>query len=547
MASVKKLSAKEASNDLAAFAAQLRQRIEAEVSGFSPDPFERARRIARAFDDFDFFVNTYFPHYIRSPHKSELHKYLFTRLPEIIRSEKSETDAIAAPRGEAKSTLVSQLFVLWCLVTGRKRYPVIVMDSIDQAYPMLEAIKAELEFNPRLMMDFPEACGQGRVWQAATIITRNDAKVQVAGSGKKLRGLRHGPYRPDLCVLDDIENDEQVRNPDQRDKLQSWLTKTVLPLGGAGSKFDVVYIGTILHYDSVLNRTLANKLWRSAKFKALLKWPDNMALWEKWEETLRNEGEEAADRLYTTCKDGMDAGSICSWAARPLLALMKIRARDGHDTFDSEYQNDPVAGDNAPFAKVIQFWVNRLPDWLFYGAIDPSLGKAGASRDPSALLVGGFNRQTGILDVVEAQIKKRLPDRIIEDAIALQKQYHCLVWSVETVQFQAFLYSELVKRAAAAGIPFPARGVQPIADKLLRIESLQPHMANGLIRLHPSQTTLIDQLRHFPKADHDDGPDALHMLWSLAVSRAGGPGGFQSIPRHSRSEDDYGGTSRRMM
>ena len=139
------------------------------------------------------------------------------------------------------------------------------MDSIDQAYPMLEAIKAELEFNPRLLCDFPEASGQGRVWQAATIVTANDAKVQVAGSGKKLRGLRHGPYRPDLCVLDDIENDEQVRNPDQRDKLQSWLSKTVLPLGGAGAKFDVIYIGTLLHYDSVLNRTLSNPLWRAAQ------------------------------------------------------------------------------------------------------------------------------------------------------------------------------------------------------------------------------------------------------------------------------------------
>ncbi len=533
MASVKKLSAKEASNDLAAYAAQLRQRIEAEVSGFSPDPVERARRIARAHDDFDFFVNTYFPHYIRSPHKSELHKYLFARLPEIVSSEKSETDAIAAPRGEAKSTLVSQLFVLWCLVTGRKRYPVIVMDSIDQAYPMLEAIKAELEFNPRLQMDFPEACGQGRVWQAGTIVTRNDAKVQVAGSGKKLRGLRHGPYRPDLCVLDDIENDEQVRNPDQRDKLQSWLSKTVLPLGGAGAKYDVVYIGTILHYDSVLNRTLANKLWRSAKFKALLKWPDHMAFWERWEELLRNDGEAVADAFYTAHRAEMDAGSVCSWAARPLLTLMKIRARDGHDTFDSEYQNDPVAGDNAPFAKVISFWVNRLSNWLFFGAIDPSLGKQGASRDPSALLVGGLNRETCILDVVEAAIKKRLPDRIIEDAIAFQRQYRCLLWSVETVQFQAFLYSELIKRSAAAGIPFPARAVTPIADKLLRIESLQPHMANGLIRLHPSQTTLIDQLRHFPKADHDDGPDALHMLWALATSGFGTPG-IASRPRPSR-------------
>jgi predicted phage terminase large subunit-like protein len=535
MVSVKKLSAKEASNDLAAYAAQLRQRIEAEVTGFSPDPAERARRLARATDDFGLFVNTYFPHYIRSPHQSELHRYLFRRLPEIVASGKGETDAIAAPRGEAKSTLVSQLFVLWCIVTRKKHFIVIVMDSIDQAYPMLEAIKAELEFNPRLMTDFPDVCGQGRVWQSGAIVTRGDVKVQVAGSGKKLRGLRHGPYRPDLCVLDDIENDEQVRNPDQRDKLQAWLSKTVLPLGGAGGKYDVVYIGTILHYDSVLSRTLANPLWRAARFRALLEWPAEMPLWEEWEEALRNDGEAAADLFYSSHQAKMNAGAVVSWQARPLVTLMKIRARDGHDTFDSEYQNDPVAGDNAPFAGVITFWVNRLPAWLFYGAIDPSLGKQGASRDPSALLVGGFNRETGVLDVVEAAIKKRLPDRIIEDAIAYQRQYRCLLWAVETVQFQAFLYSELVKRAAAAGIPFPAVAVQPITDKLLRIESLQPHMANGLIRVHPSQTTLIDQLRHFPKADHDDGPDALEMLWSLAFRRAGATSGFSSISRHRQN------------
>ncbi len=527
--------------ELAQFAASLRTRIEAEVTGFDADPAARSARRAQAWDDFEFFVGTYFPHYVRSPHKSEMHLYLFGRLPEVVASPNSETDAIAAPRGEAKSTLVSQLFVIWCLVTGRKRYPVVIMDSIDQAYPMLEAIKAELEFNPRLAMDFPEACGQGRVWQAGTIVTANNAKVQVAGSGKKLRGLRHGPYRPDLAVLDDIENDEQVRNPDQRDKLQSWLTKTVLPLGGADAKFDVVYIGTILHYDSVLSRTLANTMWRTARFKALLKWPDNMHLWDAWEERLRNQGMGAADAFYRAHAEAMERGSAVSWQARPLLALMKIRARDGHDTFDSEYQNDPVAGDNAPFSGIVQFWVNRLAEWFFFGACDPSLGKAGASRDPSALLVGGFNRQTGILDVVEAAIRKRLPDRIIEDVIAYQAEYRCLLWVVETVQFQAFLYSELVKRAAARGIPVPARGVTPITDKLLRIESLQPHVKNGLIRLHASQTTLIDQLRHFPKADHDDGPDALQMLWTAATTMCVTTSGFQSLGRHTARESQREG------
>lgn len=247
----------------------------------------------------------------------------------------------------------------------------------------------------------------------------------------------------------------------------------------------------------------------------------------------------------------MEAGAVVSWLARPLLALMKIRARDGHDTFDSEYQNDPVAGDNAPFAGegVLKFWVSRLADWVFFGACDPSLGKAGASRDPSALLVGGFNRKTGILDVVEAGIRKRLPDRIIEDIIALQQQYRCVLWAIETVQFQEFLRSELVKRGAERGIPIPARAVQPHADKILRIESLQPHVVNGLIRLHSSQTTLLEQLRHFPKADHDDGPDALHMLWVIASTFGGGSAaGFQSIGRHgNHGNDDYAGSSRRMM
>ncbi|MCG9081480.1 phage terminase large subunit [Laribacter hongkongensis] len=520
--------------ELAQLAAGYRRQIEAEVDGFDPDPARRLERRQRALDPvagYGFFVATYFPHYVRHPDQSELHRYLFSRLPQIVAAPGSESDAIAAPRGEAKSTLVTQLFTLWNIVTGRKHYPVIIMDSIDQAYPMLEAIKAELAFNPRLLMDFPEATGQGRVWQAGTIVTTNDVKVQVAGSGKKLRGLRHGPWRPDLAILDDIENDENVRSPEQRDKLEAWLKKTVLPLGGAGAKFDVIYIGTILHYDSVLSRTLANPLWRSARFRALLHWPDQMDLWERWEELLRNDGPEVADAFYLARQAEMDAGSVVSWTARPLLALMKIRARDGHDTFDSEYQNDPVSGDNAPFAKCIHFWVNRLNEWVFYGACDPSMGKAARGRDPSALLVGGLNRETGILDVVEASIKKRLPDRIIEDVIAFQRDYRCLAWGVETVQFQEFFKDELVKRAAVAGIPVPARGIKPIGDKSLRIETLQPHMANGLIRLHDSQAVLIAQLRHFPMADHDDGPDTLHMLWGIARSGAGRIE-YTPAPRH---------------
>ena len=530
---------KEFTQSLKQLAAQLQRTIEAEVMGFANDPAAIAERRAKVFDPvsgYEFFVQTYFPHYVRTASQSQLHRFLFFRLPQMLQSKESQAQAVAAPRGEAKSTLVTQLFTLWCIVTHRKHYIVLVMDSIDQAYPMLEAVKAELEFNPRLAMDFADACGQGRVWQAGTVVTANDIKVQVAGSGKKLRGLRHGAFRPDLVVLDDIENDEQVRNPAQRDKLETWLKSAVLHLGGVGQKFDVVYIGTILHYDSVLNRTLNNPMWHSIKFKAMLRWPERMDLWDEWEAILRNNGAAGAgmaQAFYEANKAEMERGAQTSWAARGVLDLMKIRVRDGHEAFDSELQNDPVSSENAPFANAMRFWTELPPDLVYFGALDPSLGKAGASRDPSAILVGGYQRSTGKLFVVCAQIKKRLPDLIIEDVIRLHVQYRCALWFVETVQFQEFLKDELVKRSAARGCPVPARAVKPIADKLLRIETLQPHMANGLIWLHDTQATLIEQLRHFPKAAHDDGPDALQMLWAGATSNAA------PIEWHSTADDDF--------
>lgn len=550
MAKAAKTSRREFLDEIAKLAQEYRRQIEAEVDGFAPDLQQCQKRREQARTDYRFFARTYFPHYVKKG-EAKLHAYLYRRLPEIVDNGVGDHEAIAAPRGNAKSTLVTQIFVIWCLVTGRKRYPVIAMDALDQALPMLEAIKAELEFNPRLAMDFPEATGQGRVWQVGTIVTANDAKVQVFGSGKRMRGLRHGPHRPDLFIGDDLENDENVRSPEQRDKLENWIKKTVLSLGPADDTMDVILIGTILHYDSVLARFINNPLWTHAKFRSIERWPERMDLWEKWEEILLNAEDQGAAALafYAAHQAEMEAGSEVCWPdGQPLYQLMVKRARDGRAAFDSEQQNDPVSGEDAPFANAIQFWVNRLREWIFFGACDPSLGKAGNGRDPSAIGVGGFNRETGILDIVEASIRKRLPDRIIEDIIGFQKGYRCVLWVIETVQFQEFLRTELIKRGAAQGVPIPARAVTPHADKLLRIESLQPHMANGLIRLHPSQTTLIDQFRHFPKADHDDGPDMVHMLWMAATTLFSSSRGFQSAGRRSPAADDDGDRySRRMM
>lgn len=526
--------------ELAAYADEQRALINAECEGFATDAKGRAERVKRASEDFRYFSRTYFPHYIKGS-ESSFHTWFYDNIPQ--RLGKGTLWNVSAPRGEAKSTLGTQLLNLWCIVTGRKRFMPIVMDSWDQAAAMLEAIKTELTDNPRLRMDFPEATGAGRVWNAGVILTANNAKVQAFGSGKKMRGLRHGPHRPDLVFLDDIENDEQVRSKDQRDKLEGWVDKTVLNLGPPDGSMDVLYLNTILHYDSVANRKHKKPRWVRRKFRAVNRWPDRMDLWQEWEALFLNETASesdspepevsAADAFYAEHQAEMNQGAEVSWPdMRPLLRLMQIRAED-HHAFDCEYQNDPT-NDDAAFFTGMQFWVQPCRDWVFYGAHDPSLGKNNKSRDPAATGVGGFDREHGKLSVVEAIVARRLPDLQISHIIELQREYNCLAWAIEAVQFQEFFRTELVKRSAAAGVPVPAIAVVPHSDKALRIESLSPHVNNGLILFWQEHTVLNTQLRHWPEADHDDGPDMLEMLWRLALSRAGG------IPRIVTSATRYG-------
>jgi len=48
--------------------------------------------------------------------------------------------------------------------------------------------------------------------------------------------------------------------------------------------------------------------------------------------------------------------------------------------------------------------------------------------------------------------------------IKYQREYHCLCWSFESVQFQEFLRTVLVERSAALGVPVIAVGVPTVID-----------------------------------------------------------------------------------
>jgi len=514
----RKLTRKKFLTELAQLGQEQRAMIEAQVAGFEVNPAASARRRERGRMDYRFWCETYFPHFIDSSKAPSIFQEHAYTVPPTMQDTPGARVAEAAPRGEGKSTILIQLHAIWRICYDLSHYMPLIMDAKEQAEMMLDAIKAELEVNPRLLQDFPEACGRGRIWNVSKMVSANGIMLEVFGAGKKIRGRRFGAYRPDFVFIDDFENDENVKSKDWRDKREAWLRKVVANLGPPDGSMRQCYVGTVLYPDAVFLRTVKNPRWKATSklWPSIHRWPDRMDLWDQWEEIFLNDSELAADGFYRLHQDEMEAGALVSWASvRPLLVLMKLRAED-RKAFDTEHQHNPVDPDGHPFVGSIRFYVQVKRNWVHFGAHDPSMGKGSNRGDPSATLVGAMDRDEGKLHVVEGIVARRVPDRQIEDMIRLQREYKCLLWGVEVVAFQEFFKDELVKRSAKARVPIPARGIKTAENKDLRIESLQPHMQNGLILFNRHHTALLAQFEQWPDG-HDDGPDATEMLWQLAL------------------------------
>lgn len=52
--------------------------------------------------------------------------------------------------------------------------------------------------------------------------------------------------------------------------------------------------------------------------------------------------------------------------------------------------------------------------------------------------------------------------------------------------------------------------------KTCSIQTLQPDIKNKYIKFSRRHKLLLEQLQYFPMADHDDGPDALEGLRTIA-------------------------------
>lgn len=504
---------------------------------------ENGLRKELAAFDLGYFGRAYLKHYFfrKSPAFHEELDEIWTKgvlkernpaeqAKEISRADGSHS-ATAAPRGHAKSTNFTFKDDLHAVLYGYKHYILILSDSSDQAEGFLDDIKTELEDNGNIIMDFGSLKGD-KAWRSNVILTKSDIKVEAIGSGKKIRGRRHRNWRPDLIVLDDVENDENVTTPEQRRKLKNWFYKAVSKAGDTYT--DIMYIGTILHYDSLLSDVLSRPNYKSKKYRAVISEAKNQKLWEQWESIYINlfdeEHEKNAETFYKAHEEEMLEGAKVLWEEKwSYYDLMKTRINEGEASFNSEMQNDPIDPDNAMFQEEwFDFYEDgevdfKSSEFILVGANDPSLGK-NKKADTSSIIGLMLSTRTGYMYVAEADVEKRKPDVIIADVIEMHRRMKreygkgFYKFGVETVQFQFFFKEVMAEKARKSGEYIPIEEIQSVQNKMLRIESLQPLVKNKYIKFNRKHKTLLKQLMEYPMSKNDDAPDGLQMAVKLAMT-----------------------------
>lgn len=483
--------------------------------------------------DMEYFCKAYLSHYFNLPFASH-HREMFVDLHKLIERKGGSKICRAAPREHAKSTQLTLGLPIYCTVFGLKHFIVLTSDTEDQASGYLEAIQDELDENPKLIEDFGHL--KGPTWNVTEMVTSNDVCIIAKGIGGKIRGLKYKNHRPDLIILDDIENDKNVKSEEnKRWTYDEWFMKAVLRAGGTGlggkSLTDIVVMGTILESDSVLKRIMDNPLFDSKIYKAVISFAEREDLWDQWRTiglNLENRNRmQDAEAFFKANEEEMLKGTKVLWPEKHTYYSLMLAKLSSEMAFYSELQNEPIDKAQCLFHGLIELengpsLEELREDYLIYGACDPSLGKKSKGGDYSAIVDVARHKQTGQLWCIYADLEVRHPDKILDDVFARAQYYknHGLEYEefvVETVQFQEFFANEMKKRSVEKGIYLPITELKQTSDKILRITRLQPDIKNKYLRfIKGLSRVFLEQLETFPKAKHDDGPDCLEMAVNAA-------------------------------
>lgn len=407
---------------------------------------------------------------------------------------------IVAPRGHSKSTLITLGYVMHRILFRQAKFIVIVSDTLTQAKLFLEAIKMELEDNDYIKTVFGSL--KGRKWGEEDIITSTGIRILVRGAGQKVRGLKFRSHRPDLVVIDDLENDEAVETKEQRQKLANWFDKALIPALSDDGR--IVYVGTILHDDSLLNNILRGHQARERG--------DDEAAYAEWYVQ-----KFAAIHSFDPSNGETELDGKPLFPSRfPMKRLLRIRsnfiARGKADAWASEYMNDPIGDANAKFRQEdMRYWddmhhevMQKIEEGRIYTYITTDLAISKKQRaDFSVIKINGVDDKNNwyTLEIMRGRWN---PFEFAEYLFAAFEKWKPNMVGIETVAYQKAMVYILRAMMNKKQVYLPLYEVNRDLDKTRRASGLIPRYKMHQNYHLKEHWDFEQELLRFPKAAHDD-------------------------------------------
>lgn len=461
--------------------------------------------------------------------------------------------ALAAPRGTAKSTVVSFILLLHDIAYARERYVLLVSATQRQAQQRLAAIRRELAARTRLNAWFSPAFDRRRMVNTARVLEANGVRVEAFGAGAEMRGVSHDGWRPTKIVLDDAESSAVVASPRRRARLHDWFSEVVEHLGGGHTHF--LAIGTVLHREGLLETLLARPDFTAMRCRSIESFATGAAEdWRTWRRILTTApapenpaGQDARQRaraFFLQRRRAMESGSRVLWPEHEdYEELMAQLVLQGRRAFYQEKQNQPLGREDALFrmdavrrarrepggAWTLEGGASAAPSsWRAFGFLDPALGGKSRAGDYAALATV-LLADDGLLLLSDCWVRRAPPTEQIRRLFDLHERVGYELLAVEGTGFQDLMrlpVEDERRRRAALGraLSPPVRYVQPRRRKETRIAALEPLLSSGrLVLAEDLDEEFWRELESYPNTAHDDALDAAAGAVELALGRVRTP------------------------
>lgn len=379
-------------------------------------------------------------------------------------------------RGGAKSTLAEEAITIAALFQ-RFKFGLVIGNSETRAVERLAAIKHEIEFNDKIQTVFGDQVGA--TWQDAKCVLANGTAIHAYGRGQSLRGAKHLEARPDIVFLDDLEDDESVKTPEQRLKTLQWFVSVLIPAMDPNYRMRVA--GTPLDPESLLMQLSRAQDWVTRIYpiryidqetgKPKATWPERFSL--DWVDT--------KEREYA----GLGASQ----------QFMQEYMCEASDPASKPFTADMIKIDSS----LMRTW---QPVYVFY---DPARTTHKTSAMTGKVVFSWVNNRLIVWDAGGYLWK---PDEIMADMFATDAEYSPIEVGIERDGLEEFLMQPIRQEQVRRQQLVPIQGYKAPKGKIDFIKSLQPFFKAGEIIFAKPLPDLVQQLMAFPTGKIDI-PNAL--------------------------------------